>query len=834
MINKSLTFVFVLLMLSSLFVMTDQASVQSTQNIITEKMNTIAETDLDRVDWIENVAPNRDFETWGTPYRPDNLYTTRTVEESGWYETTIFNQGIQSVGMEARALDPTFFAEVRLSQTSFSSWDNPVNTTLDMDWYIDEIGNPDNVDYFRIQVRMGNPARNMYYYLGCDTGYDNGTEGYFLIDEPAGTWNHLHRNITSDYIEIFSEIPTAFYLVYIWIRSYTNEYTRVFVDDFSIVNGTDVRIGGSTNNGDFETTSGWSLTSSTDPADISQSSLSYAGDWSMNMTAISYDDLARATAQASIGKRLTEINQGQLSFYWRIDDWVNPALNTIASVKVSAATTSYSFSMYYFLCVGGAGTLPMLIFGQDMKFQVANFNVTDTWNHFDRNIWEDFQSISSGEELWIENIAFQVNSATDDSRLSVLFDELNFTASIVNDMGYETQGDLGTPVEGWKEPISDPEFSVTDFAYTGNRAGNITLENSVGLNHEQHFGVIPFDSTTELILDFSMYIETFNESSYDYIFIEIYLDDGSSIAFIIANASSEVEGNISNDYIILQENIVTGQWLNFQIDLVHTFEAVIGSIPDTTLDYMILGALASEDSKLVAFIDDFYIYYDVAPEIASVGQTPTVIEEAGELIGITAEVVDASAITVTLSYRVDSGAWTNVTMAELAGGTFSYELSAPMGVTEYYLVAEDAFSKTDTAMDGGDYFSFSTTDTVGPVISLLPANGSTVSDIVSVEFNVTDFGSGFAWSQLLIEGAEITNTTIDTVGISWDTTIIPDGVYNITVVAVDNVGNTASVTHLVTVENVGAPADLSGVILIVVIIALAAIAAIYVFVLKKK
>jgi len=66
-------------------------------------------------------------------------------------------------------------------------------------------------------------------------------------------------------------------------------------------------------------------------------------------------------------------------------------------------------------------------------------------------------------------------------------------------------------------------------------------------------------------------------------------------------------------------------------------------------------------------------------------------------------------------------------------------------------------------------------------------------------------------------------------------TVIPNGEYNITVVASDNAGNTASITHLVTVENVGAPADLSGVILIVVVIAIiGAVAVIYIFVLKKK
>jgi len=711
MIRKSITLIFVILMLSSLFVITDQASVLSTQNITTEKMNNVAETDLDRVDWIDNVAPNRDFETWGTPYRPDNLYTTRTVEESGWYETTIVNEGAQSIGMEGRALDPNFYSEVRLSQTSFSSWDNPVNTTLDLDWYMDEIGNPNNVDYFRIQIRMGNPARNMYYYLGCDTGYSNYTygDGYFLVDGPTGTWNHLHRNITSDYIEIFSEIPTAFYLVYVWVRSYTNEYTRVFVDDFNIVNGTDVRIGGSTNNGDFETTIGWALTTSTDPADISQSSLSYAGDWSMNMTAISYDDLARATAQANIGKRLTEINQGQLSFYWRIDEWINSSLNTIANVRLSVANATTSFTMYYYFCIGGAGTLPINLSGVDMQFKVTNFNETDQWNYFNRNIWEDFHSMSTTDELWIDSIRFQVSSSTDDSRLSVLFDELDFKASIVNDMGYETQGDLGTPIEGWREPMSDPEFSVTDFAYTGDRAGNITLENFDGLNHEQYFGVIPFDSTTELILDFSMYIDTFNESSDDYIFIEIYLDDddGSSIAFIIANASSVVEENISEDYILLQENIVTGQWLNFQIDLVHTFEAVTGSMPNTTLDYMIFGAMAYENSHLVAFIDDLYIYSDPAPEITEVSHSPLEPVDGGFAL-ITATVVDVTLETVHVNYRVNNGSWSILSMDLNSGTTFEGNLTGLVedSVVEYSITAIDAFGKTVESLNGTEYYSF--------------------------------------------------------------------------------------------------------------------------------
>ncbi len=824
-------------MLSPLFTVTNQVTIPSTQNIDSVKMNNISENDLARVDWITNVAPNGDLEDWSSSTSPNNIYTTRSIEQSSWIETSIVNEGVQSVGMKGRALDANHYAEVRLTQDNWTYWDNPINTTLSLDWYLDEIGNPNDVDYFRIQVQMS--GRNMYYYLGCDTSYTNSSTAYFNIDGPLDTWNKLQRNITRDYIEVFSQIPTRFELVYMWIRTYTNEYVQVYVDDFTIMNGTDVRVGGTHNNGDFEGGGGWSFSGSTDPADISQSSTAHAGDWSMNMTAISYDYSAKATARFNIDKRLTSTDKGELSFYWNISDWVNPSMFTIAYVRASVSNTTTSTNMYYYLCVGGTGTLPPVGMGNDMKFKADDFNVTNDWNFFDHNIWDDFNTMSTTDELWLESFTITVVANEDDSRLSILFDDINFTASIVNDMGYETQGAIGTPIEGWTEPISDPEFSVTDFAHSGNRAGNITLEDYNYLEYEQRLGTLPIDNTTELILDFNVYIDTFNESSEDFIFFEVGFD-GADLAFVIANSSSEVEswiGGEENDIVLLQNNIVTGEWLNFQIDLAHIYESHFGTTPNTTLEKLGMTAYSGSDSKLVVFVDDLYIYYDVAPEITSIDQSPTTVDEAGEIVSISAEVVDGSEVTVTLSYRVDSGAWINLTLDETTNGNYTVDINAPYGVTEYFITAVDAFGKTDTAMDGGSYITFTTVDTIDPVITLTPANGSTVSDIVSIEIEVTDAGSGFAGAELFIEGSSITNVTLDTIGITWDTTVIPDGDYSITVVAEDNAGNTATVTHVVTVENAAATTtgDLTGVILIAVIIAAVGIVlVIYIFVIKKK
>lgn len=70
----------------------------------------------------------------------------------------------------------------------------------------------------------------------------------------------------------------------------------------------------------------------------------------------------------------------------------------------------------------------------------------------------------------------------------------------------------------------------------------------------------------------------------------------------------------------------------------------------------------------------------------------------------------------------------------------------------------------------------------------------------------------------------------------WDTTVIANSDYNITVVALDNAGNSANVTHIISVENPVAPSgDLTGVILIIAAIAaVAGIVIIYIFVLKKR
>jgi len=708
MIRKSMTLVFVLLMLSPLFTATNQVTLPRTQNIDSEKMNTVSETDLGRVTWEADVAPNGDFEAWSTPLYPGELAATRTTEEATWFETSVVNEGSRAIGMHAKSLDGVYEAEVRLTQQAWIYWDNPINTTIDLDWYLDEIGTPLNSDEFRMQVRMSN--RYLNYYLGSQTTLPNSTvAGHIMIEGTTQTWNHLHRNLTSDYFAVFGFVPSRFELIYWWVRSETTEYTRVFMDDVNLVNGSYVHVGGSNLNGNFEGTGGWTFQSSSDPADISQSSLSHGGSWSMNMTAISYDYLSRATSRAKLEKRLSPINKGQLSFYWRIDDWVNPALGTIAVMKVTVQNSTTSVSMYYYLCVGGAGTLPFSIFGSDMKFYASAFNVTDTWNHFDRNIWDDFHIFSNTDELFVDDITFTVSANEDDSRLSVLFDDMSLEASILNDMSYETQGAVGTPIEGWNEPSGDPAYSVTDFAFTGSKAGNMTVEDDQDFYEDQLFGNLQIDETTELIFDFNVYLDTFNETAEDFMYFEFHFDDGESIGYVIANSSDEYESWLDEgtNIIFLQDTIVTGEWMNFQLDLVHDYESAVGSLPDTTLVEMYLVGLASKSSKLVAYFDDLYIYYDPAPEITDVSHSPETPVDGGFAL-ITATVVDATTDTVSLDYRVDNGSWSVLTMNQISSTSFQANLTGLIegSVVEYSVTAIDAFDNSVESLNGTEFYSF--------------------------------------------------------------------------------------------------------------------------------
>ncbi|MFX1368814.1 MAG: hypothetical protein ACFFAY_09470, partial [Promethearchaeota archaeon] len=270
---------------------------------------------------------------------------------------------------------------------------------------------------------------------------------------------------------------------------------------------------------------------------------------------------------------------------------------------------------------------------------------------------------------------------------------------------------------------SDSIMTVTDFAKNGEKAANLTLENDNEVFGEQEMGNIQVHMNTELILDFWVYIDEFNESSEDFVFFQLYFED-ESFAYVIANSTSRFENSIGEEhhFIILQEDIVLDQWINFQLDIVHDYELIVGSLPNTTFYDFEFVAMAGPDSRLSLFFDDLYIYYDPAPEVTNVIHDPP-LPMGGDSVIISAEVVDATIDTVVLTFRIDGGSWSDLEMNRESGNTWAddiLDLSAG-SVVEYSITATDAFGKSTTALNDSGYFQFTvynsttSTTTIPPV-----------------------------------------------------------------------------------------------------------------------
>jgi hypothetical protein len=719
MMKKTSSIVMLLLMISPLFL----SIVGIPQEVASGTLNNTdsavpAETNLGRVVWSTDLFPNPGMEDWTDSHNPENIYTVRSTEEASWYETTIVNEGARSFGMHGRALDPTHYSDVRLTQQSWVYWDNPLNTTLDFDWYLDEIGNPVDQNYYMMHVQIS--YRSIYYYIGCTrTGLVNGSYGYIFIDGATKTWNHLHLNLTSDYIELFGTQPVQFQLVEWFVRSYTDAYTRIYMDDVKLVNGTTVKVGGSTLNGNFESSGGWTFQSSYDPADISRSSVRHEGDWSMNMTVLSNDYTSYAYASYQPCKLISSSNEGQLSFWWRIDDWVNPTENSYVRMLITATNATTDFEMYYFFALGGSGTLPIILMSNAIKSKAQNFNVTNTWNFFEANIWEDFSSVYDTENLWIDEIEFQVRTTEDNSRLSALFDSITFQTSILNDMDYEHQNQVGSALQGWTQYPDASHLTVTDFSASGGKAANLTLTGSDSYYVDQTIGRLPINSNTELILDFNVYIDSFNISSEDFVLLMLQFDD-ETFSYVLANSTDNFEsalGEESEYYVLLQDTVLIGGWMNFQLDIVHDYEQVAGSAPNTYLTYLTLTAETGLSSKLTVYFDDLYIYYDPAPTISDVHHSLTYAPGGGPASAyITANVADATLASVVVNFRANNGTWQQVSMSHVLDRGFGANITNLVGdlVVEYTITATDAFDETTTALNGTEYFRFSVSTGGGP------------------------------------------------------------------------------------------------------------------------
>ncbi|MFO7837000.1 MAG: Ig-like domain-containing protein [Candidatus Thorarchaeota archaeon] len=761
-------------------------------------------TNLSRVEWTADHNPNHGFENWTTPHVPRSIQTYRSTERYMWYADTPWpvNEGLQSMGVQARAIDSEHPSQADLHQQTPSGQENPVNLTLDFDYYIYQNHNLD-YDYFYLQMRFNGfhgPTLN-YYLSGIDSTISNTTSRWYsIMNQTQNEWLSFDRNITEDFFAAFGVYPNSQNNMDFKIYSETSSYTRVFIDDVNLVNGTNKIVSGSTKNGNFESIGSWWLTKS-EAGDIARTDMHKEGDYALNATVASSGNGSEARFSFRPNVRLTDMNQDQFRFWWRIHDYQGSSNYTYAFIRVDTQNGTDEFSMYYMLAQGLES--PVDGYSDLIRIEPTGFNTTDTWTFFNRSIWDDVTSHNQTSEVVVEEIEFRMYTSHKYSRLSVLCDDMVLESAALNDMGYEDQPNVGEEIRAWNLPSTEPYFTVTDDALNGDKAANLTIQNGDSYYGDQEGAYRPLNNETDTYLEVSWKLETFTSQVDELVQLIIEFADNKEYAYVFANGSDPTGGEGVDDYIILPNGNTIGQWFTMQRNIAEDYELLFGSAPETAIDRVNLEGYSETGGTVEILFDDVYLYNDAAPEISELSYAPTA-PEVNNPVQVNVSVYDLGTDTVKLHYRVDSGDWNTIIMTDL--GDTKYTGSIPgqayNAAVEFYVSANDTSGKSTTLLNGSDYFSYAVTDTIAPEIEIVsPNEGDIVSDSVQINITANDSGSGIDRVEIYVDDTSLTNFTSEPFLYNWNTTTVSDGDYNLTVRAYDEAGNYAEIEVSVSVEN---------------------------------
>ncbi|MFX1475182.1 MAG: Ig-like domain-containing protein, partial [Promethearchaeota archaeon] len=724
---------------------------------------------LSLANYTHNHLYNPDLESWSSP---QNAYDWSEYPSNDQYTWTAQSpwpvyEGSYSLGLQCRS--PTGQSD---STTNLDLWDINADmrkTNLTFSWYLDQNLHPDE-DYFMVDIVLRNTTSSSWYYIyyvlnGTASWHSNSTNNiFFLVDEPSHQWNRFSHNLTAEVLAVpgynFPDAIGPDLVVYeIWIEAYaysdTTQYLRGFLDDFTLENDTTTFIGGATSNGNFETGSldPWYAYSNEDPGYISQSATAHSGAWSVNSTSLAFGNYSHTELEQYVDIRATSLNQANLSFWWHLD-LEAPDYDTRSWVYLSLYDNYNIYrTVNYWLGYGGFGS-PYTNSSNAVYFHAPNFNTTNSWTHFSRNLWADAKThFTAVTELYIRYIEFHTQSRSAGSRVVTLIDDVHVTGHSLNGGSFEDQPAGGYPVRGFTQYTSS-RFTVTDtMAYSGSKAANLTLSGA-GLSESrlQYVRNRPFNGTRETYLDLMWNLQdtTAGNSAY----IRVWLAN-SSDSFDLHYYLCGMPGvtNSSNDgYFNVTGADTVGSWVSMHRDLVHDFEAIPGfGTPASTLHVheVRFSSESAGGGRLELLLDDFWLYDDPAPEISNIDQTP-LNPEYDDPTNISCDAEDQDLDTVMLHYRTNGGGWQHLQMPE----TFSYDQDIPGQpydtLVEYYITANDTWGMTTTDDNGGSYYSYTVTDTVDPDITNIAHNPTSpqYAEIVTVSCDAYDAGSDISSVQL--------------------------------------------------------------------------------------
>ncbi|MHA1592068.1 MAG: hypothetical protein ACTSUP_06330, partial [Candidatus Heimdallarchaeaceae archaeon] len=360
------------------------------------------------------------------------------------------------------------------------------------------------------------------------------------------------------------------------------------------------------------------------------------------------------------------------------------------------------------------------------------------------------------------------------------------------------------PILAWMTPYNNNYVNITEDAYNGNYAANLSSyggNTNVYCRRDMHLPV-----ENNLYADFMWRLDELTDTTqWAYSFIRLEIDNSRDIQYVIGKNSFVTFTNQSDEYYYLVDGYnQIGVWTNLFRNISNDVYTAFG-VNNWNITQIDLRCYAGNPDIATAIFDDLYFVRDnTGPTITNPAINP-LAPEYGEAVDVTVDVVDSTEIIqIELIHKIGTGSWVSDIMTP-SGDEYSATIpSADYGVTvEYYFIAEDIYSNFAQLGSSGSPYSYVVDDTVNPVLVIeAPSEANNLTGII--RFNITeayDLGSDIAAFEIIINAATVYSSAIVPAYYEWNTTSFHNTNIPVVFRLEDNAGNDVQINLLYTLNN---------------------------------
>ncbi|NHJ87031.1 MAG: hypothetical protein FK734_16330 [Asgard group archaeon] len=769
------------------------------------KTNVYPEGDMEAIE--SNGEPTA-FYGWGTGTSVAN-FTYKDEVHSGSYGGYISSKGTVQYSTYYQG-----YRDITSGISELSYIDEDINLNF---WY-NAKANPDysfGTEIY-ITIRFMTNLGNYYihYFLSRVSGLPgNGTNtAYFDIRGSLNSWINIDRNITDDFVSVFSagldyslSYCRYFYLTVTSIQNPSGA-TILLIDDVYLTNGTGFNY--LADNGNFEDGDAYPWVNNADgPAYLYTTSLEkIQGMQSMNMTVT---DLPIAPSNSylyatrDIYENWINLPKGYYSgapgdllfnFMWKYSDNVGSGGQQFGCFYFYAVNATFTATITLYLGTE-SGSLPSInqtySTSGSYAIKAPGFGVRDTWQEISIDFYY-LLNIFQLSNLIPYQMSFNLNARNTAGCTNHLYiDDFQVITYPANDPGFE--GNLGfsasDPILYWRTSLNQDYVNVTTDAHFGNYAANITAYSGIINPYCARFTFLPI--TDNLYTDFSWRLDKLtNIGNVGYSEIRLVLDGSKVIHYIVGQNSYYNPTNNSNNCYYFDSNLNTmGQWRSIIRDLRNDATVAFGEDNWNVTEIDIRNYAAGSEVVSTLWDDINFITDVTGPIINSLENNPSIPEYDDDVV-VSVEVTDNLGVdSVELYYRYNSDPYTSVEML-LNGPIYEAVIPATTYGTSvsYYVESTDINGHTtDTESTLVTYIVGDFTNPILAVVhpsELEPINGTALF-LVSAE----DVGSGLASFEIAIDGIPVYTQLTLPMTYEWNTTSYTNGQHSIVFTVVDNAGN---------------------------------------------